>query len=73
MSITKKIEGKARLREALAQLDSVELYMAEQNILSHYEYWINAKNKGWDMPKPLTFEQWYNLIPKIKRLWKKYL
>lgn len=66
MSITKKIEGKARLREALSQLDSVELYMSEQGILAHYEYWINAKNKGWDMPNKLVIDnkKWY-------QFWKK--
>ena len=60
-----------KLQRALTQLDSVELYMDEHGIIEHYEYWINAKNNGLDMPKKLMLEQWYHLIPKIKRLWIK--
>ena len=57
-----------KLQKAIAQLDSVELYMDEHGILDHYENWILAKNDGLNMPKKLMMEQWYHIIPKIKRL-----
>jgi len=48
-----------KLVKAIAQLDSVELYLDEQGISEHYEDWIKAKNNGLDMPPKLIIKKWW--------------
>lgn len=53
----RKIGIKQQLREALIQLKGVELYFKEYDLKNHFRAWINAKNRGNELPEKLKLDE----------------